>query len=87
MQTQSPSSPVERGFLDFGRALQRRLFPRLRLPLIFAVFSKNGSRRVIGPALYKQSCEVDNMPGPARQVLVKGQAAARGVAGAGGIGS
>jgi site-specific DNA-methyltransferase (adenine-specific) len=52
--------------------LPRRLFPRLRLPLIFATFTRNARREMIGMTLYAEAVDFDNLSKRARGVLTHG---------------
>jgi hypothetical protein len=52
--------------------LPRRIFPRLRLPLIFATFTRGGRRSMVGMALYAEAVDVDNMSARTREVLIEG---------------
>jgi hypothetical protein len=52
--------------------IPRRLFPRLRLPLMFVLFEKNRSRNMVGFALYDQAVQVDRMAGFAKEILAGG---------------
>lgn len=56
----------------------RRLFPRLRLPLVWVMFRRAGAGRLyvgtlIGLTLYREACEVDNVSAAAREVLTEGR--------------
>lgn len=53
--------------------LPRNLFPKLSVPLCFAVFTKNYERRLVGLALYAEQEEVAGMSPQARAVLVQGR--------------
>lgn len=53
--------------------IPRRLFPRLRLPLAFVMFTREEQRRMIGFALYRQAVEVDNLATEARRILEQGR--------------
>jgi site-specific DNA-methyltransferase (adenine-specific) len=52
--------------------IPRRLFPRLRLPLMFVLFQKDRCRNMIGFALYDQAVQVDRMAGFAKEILAHG---------------
>jgi hypothetical protein len=54
--------------------IPRRLFPRLRLPLMFVLFEKNHRRDMVGFALYDQAVQVDRMAGFAKEILAGGVA-------------
>ncbi len=53
--------------------IPRRLFPRLRLPLVFVLFTKNRIRTMVGFALYPEACAVDNVSPSAKLVLIAGR--------------
>jgi site-specific DNA-methyltransferase (adenine-specific) len=48
----------------------RRLFPRLRLPLVFVVFTKERVRTLVGFALYPEAVAFDNLAAPAKLALI-----------------
>jgi hypothetical protein len=50
-----------------------RLFPRLRLPLVFVVFTRGARREMVGLALYEESCDVDRVQADQRELLVSGR--------------
>lgn len=51
----------------------RRLFPRLRLPLLFVVFTKNRRRDTVGFALYQEACDVDRLGLHGRELMTMGR--------------
>jgi hypothetical protein len=51
----------------------RRLFPRLRLPLLFVVFTKNQRRDMVGFALYREACDVDRLGLHGRELMTMGR--------------
>lgn len=53
--------------------IPRRLFPQLRLPLVFVLFTKSRIRTMVGFALYPEACAVDNVSAAAKLVLVAGR--------------
>lgn len=53
--------------------LPRRLFPRLRLPLVFVTFTRGSSRSMIGMALYAEAVDVDNLSKRTRALLIEGR--------------
>jgi hypothetical protein len=53
--------------------LPRRLFPRLRLPLVFVVFTREDQRKMVSFALYREACEVDNLAPAARRIIEQGR--------------
>lgn len=52
--------------------IPRRLFPRLRLPLMFVLFEKNPSRNMVGFALYDQAVQIGKLAGFAKEILCTG---------------
>jgi hypothetical protein len=54
--------------------IPRRLFPRLRLPLIFVLFERSRSRSMVGFALYDQAVQFDRLTPFAREILTNGEA-------------
>lgn len=53
--------------------LPRTLFPRLSLPLLFVLFTRDGRRNMVGFALYDEACDVDRMTDEAKDVLQNGR--------------
>jgi len=53
--------------------IPRRLFPRLRLPLLFVKFIRDQRRDMIGFALYDQAVDIDKMPSRYKEVLTFGR--------------
>jgi site-specific DNA-methyltransferase (adenine-specific) len=49
--------------------IPRNIYPGLRLPLVFATFTKDGRRRLFGFALYREATEVQQSPRHVRDVL------------------
>jgi site-specific DNA-methyltransferase (adenine-specific) len=47
----------------------RNVFPRLREPLVFAVFSKDTRRLLVGMALYREATDVAGLPAAYRKAL------------------
>lgn len=52
--------------------IPRRLFPRLRLPLLFVMFTKEEVRTMVGFALYREAVEIDALSARAKRILVDG---------------
>lgn len=52
--------------------IPRNIYPGLRLPLIFAMFSKDRRRTLIGFALYQETSDVQQLPKPYREHLAAG---------------
>lgn len=53
--------------------IPRRLFPRLRLPLMFVLFTKNKNRSMVGFALYDQAVQFGNLAPFAKEILIAGK--------------
>lgn len=53
--------------------LPRRLFPELRLPILFVQFRKERARTLVGFALFREAVEFDNLAAPAKLILVQGR--------------
>jgi hypothetical protein len=51
--------------------IPRRLFPRLRLPLLFVQFRKEKIRTMVGFALYQQAVEIDTLGPNAKLILAR----------------
>jgi len=54
-----------------AEVLPRRLFPRLRLPLLFVQFRKDGLRTMVGFALYEHAVDMDTMNKTAKMILAR----------------
>ncbi|PEH40470.1 SAM-dependent methyltransferase [Burkholderia gladioli] len=52
--------------------IPRNIYPGLSLPLVFAIFSKDFRRTLIGFALYREAADVQQLPTPFRAVLGAG---------------
>lgn len=52
--------------------MPRRLFPRLRLPLLFVTFRKSKVRTMAGFALYQEAVEVENLPTESKEQFAQG---------------
>jgi hypothetical protein len=53
--------------------MPRNLFPKLSVPLVFAIFQKNYHRRMVGLSLYVEQEEVQEMTPGAKAVMVHGR--------------
>ncbi len=53
--------------------LPRRLFPRLKQPILFVQFRKEQVRTMVGFALYAQACEMDSLNKASRLILTRPQ--------------
>lgn len=54
-------------------ALPRRLFPRLREPLVFILFTKERNRSLVGFALYPEMVQLENLSKQTRRILKEGR--------------
>lgn len=52
--------------------IPRNIYPGLSLPLVFALFSKEKHRTMVGFALYREATDVQGLPAPYREALSKG---------------
>lgn len=73
MQTHQRVWSWHQQFSISAEIIPRRLFPRLRLPLTFVMFTREQQRRLVGFALYRQSVEIDNLAVRARKLLEDGR--------------
>lgn len=73
MQTHNTVMEWHRHFSLAAEVIPRRLFPRLRLPLLFVMFTREEQRKMIGFALYREAVEVDRMDPDARRVIEDGR--------------
>lgn len=53
----------------YQEIVPRNIYPGLSLPLVFAQFSKDNRRKLIGFALFRETADVQQMPAPYRQQL------------------
>jgi hypothetical protein len=64
------------GYADQWSLMQemipRNIYPGLSLPLVFAIFSKDFRRTLVGFALYREATDVQQMPEPYRAALGAG---------------
>ena len=49
--------------------MPRNIFPRLSVPIVFSMFTKEARRRLFGFFLYREAAEISALSKPARQVL------------------
>ncbi|HAR46593.1 MAG TPA: SAM-dependent methyltransferase [Nitrospiraceae bacterium] len=56
-----------------AEVLPRRIFPRLRLPLLFVQLRKEQIKTMIGFALYEQAVEIDSLRKSAKLILARPQ--------------
>lgn len=55
----------------FQEMIPRNIFPGLSLPLLFAMFTKERERRLIGFALYREAADVQSLPDSYRDLLAQ----------------
>ncbi|WP_176331443.1 class I SAM-dependent methyltransferase [Burkholderia vietnamiensis] len=64
------------GYADQWSLMQemipRNIYPGLSLPLVFAIFSKDFRRTLVGFALYREAADVQQLPEPFRAALGAG---------------
>lgn len=68
LQTSSKVEQLSSQFSVHQKLLPRNLFPRLKLPLVFARFVKEHHRRLFGFLLYREAQELAEMHKPYRNV-------------------
>lgn len=69
LQTSSKVERLGQRFTIQQDLLPRNLFPRLKLPLVFAVFTKEQQRRLFGFLLYKEAQDVRQIDKGLRELL------------------
>lgn len=74
MQTHNTVWKWRERFSMQAEIVPRRLFPRLRLPLLFVMFTRNSDRKMIGFALYHEAVEFDRLGDTAKEKLTNGTA-------------
>lgn len=57
----------------FQELVPRNVFPGLSLPLLFALFTKERTRRLVGFALYREAADVQRLPAAYRDLLAGGR--------------
>ena len=73
IQTPSRVNRWRRDWSLLQEALPRTLFPGSRSPLLFAVFTKDGQRRLWGFALFEETAAIAALARETREVLVHGR--------------
>ena len=73
MQTHRRVMAWHRDWSLRAELVPRRLFPRLRLPLVFVLFAKTLPRTMVGFCLYPEAVAVENLTPAARAVLADGK--------------
>src|SRR3546814_16764306 len=51
--------------------IPRNIYPGLRDPLVFAIFSKDSRRTLVGLALHREVAAVQNLPKSSRQMMME----------------
>jgi predicted RNA methylase len=69
MQTSSKVMSMNRDWSISCELMPRNVFPRLRLPLVFAMFRKDAARRLVGFFLYPETEGVAKLPREVRAAL------------------
>jgi hypothetical protein len=72
MQTHNTVVPWLEHWKMTSELIPRRLFPRLKLPLVFILFDRSKSRDMVGFALYEESVQFENLHKRAQKVLREG---------------
>lgn len=72
MQTHTKVMALNARWSISAELMPRNVFPRLKLPLVFALFRKDAARRLVGFFLYRESADVSALPAPVRAELVTG---------------
>lgn len=73
LQTSSKVESLSKSFSIHQQLLPRNLFPRLKLPLVFARFVKEQHRRLFGFLLYREAQELRQLHKPFQQAVSKGR--------------
>lgn len=73
LQTSSKVVAMNKRWSISQELMPRNIFPRLSLPLVFAMFRKDRVRTLVGFFLYRECADVARMPKDVRQALVDGE--------------
>lgn len=71
LQTSSKVMSMNRQWSISQELMPRNIFPRLRLPLVFAMFRKDRVRELVGFFLYREAADVSGMPADLREALLR----------------
>jgi site-specific DNA-methyltransferase (adenine-specific) len=71
LQTSSKVMALNRQWSISQELMPRNIFPRLKLPLVFAQFRKDRARTLVGFFLYREAADVAAMPGDVRAALAQ----------------
>ena len=74
LQTSSKVMAMNRRWSISQELMPRNVFPRLKLPLVFAMFRKDRLRTLVGFFLYREAADVAAMPKDVKQALEQPQA-------------
>jgi site-specific DNA-methyltransferase (adenine-specific) len=69
LQTSSKVMALNRHWSIEQELMPRNIFPRLKLPLVFAMFRKDRMRKLVGFFLYREAADVAAMPKEMREAL------------------
>jgi adenine-specific DNA-methyltransferase len=69
LQTSSKVMALNRQWSISQELMPRNIFPRLHLPLVFAMFRKDRVRQLVGFFLYREAADVAKLPRELRDVL------------------
>lgn len=69
LQTSSKVMSMNRRWSISQELMPRNIFPRLHLPLVFAMFRKDRARTLVGFFLYREAADVRAMPKATRETL------------------
>jgi hypothetical protein len=69
LQTSSKVCALNRHWSISQELMPRNIFPRLHLPLVFAMFRKDSKRNLFGFFLYREAADVTALPRELRDVL------------------
>jgi adenine-specific DNA-methyltransferase len=71
LQTSSKVAALNRDWSISCELMPRNVFPRLRLPLVFAMFRKDYVRSLVGFFLYREAHAIAQLPNDVREALNK----------------
>jgi adenine-specific DNA-methyltransferase len=71
LQTSTKVIAMNRRWSISQELMPRNIFPRLKLPLVFAMFRKDRARTLVGFFLYREAADVKALPNDVRAALVQ----------------
>lgn len=71
LQTSSKVLELNRRWSISAELMPRNIFPRLKLPLVFAMFRKDRGRALVGFFLYREAADVAALPRDVREALAQ----------------